>query len=162
MVSLTAVLVSARNGCDLASPGVSLVLDLESSTGQPRRSVVSREVRDLTRRVCRQNPTCGAPRIHGELLKLSIESWEAAACTRSRMRFPSVTDVESLIGYKILCRICGYEIPVLKRECLTRHSARQATKITSPARTQRRDRRSRVSIVSGPAWSSLWNTNRTD
>jgi len=33
----------------------------------------SREVRDLIRSMCRQNPTWGAPRIHGELLKLGID-----------------------------------------------------------------------------------------
>ena len=41
--------------------------------GQPGRPIVSREVRDLIRSMCRQNPTWGAPRIHGELLKLGID-----------------------------------------------------------------------------------------
>ena len=41
--------------------------------GQPGRPLVRREVRDLIRSMCRQNPTWGAPRIHGELLKLGIE-----------------------------------------------------------------------------------------
>ena len=41
--------------------------------GQPGRPLVTREVRDLIRRMCRENPTWGAPRIHGELLKLGID-----------------------------------------------------------------------------------------
>src|SRR5208283_2100011 len=34
--------------------------------GQPGWPVTSREVRDLIRKMCRENPTRGAPRIHGE------------------------------------------------------------------------------------------------
>ena len=40
--------------------------------GQPGRPVVAREVRDLIRRMCGENPGWGAPRIHDELLKLDI------------------------------------------------------------------------------------------
>jgi hypothetical protein len=41
------------------------------------RSPVPREVRDLIRRMNRENPLWGAPRIHGELLKLGIEVSQA-------------------------------------------------------------------------------------
>jgi putative transposase len=44
--------------------------------GQPGRPAVSREVRDLIRRMSRENPLWGAPHIHGELLKLGIEIGE--------------------------------------------------------------------------------------
>src|SRR5262249_41688835 len=38
--------------------------------GQPGRPVICRDVRDVIRQICRENPGWGAPRIHGELLKL--------------------------------------------------------------------------------------------
>ena len=41
--------------------------------GRPGRPPVSREVRDLIRKMCLANPLWGAPRIHGEILKLGIE-----------------------------------------------------------------------------------------
>ena len=44
--------------------------------GQPGRPAVSREVRNLIRRMSRENPLWGAPHIHGELLKLGIEIGE--------------------------------------------------------------------------------------
>lgn len=46
--------------------------------GQPGRPAVSREVRDLIRRMSRENPLWGAPHIHGELLKLGITIGETS------------------------------------------------------------------------------------
>ena len=46
--------------------------------GQLGRPVISREVRDLIRKMCRENPCWGAPRIHGELLKLGINIAESS------------------------------------------------------------------------------------
>ncbi len=42
--------------------------------GRPR---IDPEIRQLIRRMCRANPLWGAPRIHGELLKLGIDVSEA-------------------------------------------------------------------------------------
>src|SRR6202171_4578547 len=46
--------------------------------GQPGRPTLPRELRDLIRRMCRENPTWGVPRIHGELLKLGIDIGETS------------------------------------------------------------------------------------
>jgi transposase InsO family protein len=43
------------------------------SRGQVGRPTIDREVRELIRRMSKQNPLWGAPRIHGELLKLGFE-----------------------------------------------------------------------------------------
>ena len=45
---------------------------------QPGRPIISREVRDLIRKMCRENPLWGAPRIHGELLKLGVNIAESS------------------------------------------------------------------------------------
>jgi len=47
------------------------------SRGQPGRPRVSRELRDLIRQMSKDNPLWGAPRIHGELLKLGFEVAES-------------------------------------------------------------------------------------
>jgi hypothetical protein len=41
------------------------------SRGQVGRPTIDRDVRDLIRRMSKQNPLWGAPRIHGELLSLA-------------------------------------------------------------------------------------------
>jgi len=46
--------------------------------GQPGRPAIARETRDLIRRMSLENPTWGAPRIHGELLKLGIDIGESS------------------------------------------------------------------------------------
>jgi hypothetical protein len=46
--------------------------------GKPGRPAVSREIRDLIRRMCRENPGWGASRIHGEMLKLGIDIGETS------------------------------------------------------------------------------------
>src|ERR1700734_563322 len=43
------------------------------SRRRPGRPNVAAEIRDLIREMCQANPLWGAPRIHGELLKLGID-----------------------------------------------------------------------------------------
>lgn len=49
--------------------------------GQPGRPAVSREIRDLIRRMSRENPLWGPPHIHGELLKLGITIGETSVAS---------------------------------------------------------------------------------
>ena len=58
--------------------GFQLFWTWKSRRRKPGRPPVSREVRDLIRRMSRENPLWGAPRIHGELLKLGFDVSEAA------------------------------------------------------------------------------------
>lgn len=46
--------------------------------GRPGRPAVPHDVRELIRRMSRENPLWGAPRIHGELLKLGIDVGETS------------------------------------------------------------------------------------
>src|SRR5512133_2996000 len=46
--------------------------------GRPGRPAVPRDVRELIRKMSRENPLWGAPRMHGELLKLGIDIGETS------------------------------------------------------------------------------------
>src|SRR6266700_7935759 len=51
------------------------------SRGRPGRPRVSRELRELIQRMSKENSLWGAPRIHGELLKLGFEIAESTVST---------------------------------------------------------------------------------
>jgi hypothetical protein len=58
--------------------GFRLFWDWKIRHGKPGRPGVPGEVRALIRTMSRENPLWGAPRIHGELLKLGIEIGETS------------------------------------------------------------------------------------
>jgi hypothetical protein len=57
------------------------------SRARPGRPRVERELRDLIRRMSEENPLWGAPRIHGELLKLGFKIAESTV-SKYMMRTP--------------------------------------------------------------------------
>ena len=57
------------------------LLALEESAAWTRRPRIPRAAQALIRQMCHANPTWGAPRIHGELLKLGITIAEATVGT---------------------------------------------------------------------------------
>src|SRR5258708_26908213 len=58
--------------------GLRLFWTWKVRSGQTGRPPVSKEIRKLIRRMSRENPLWGAPRIHGELLKLGIDVGETS------------------------------------------------------------------------------------
>ena len=80
----------ARDGARLESPRLPSLLALEKPD---ERSPLSPEVRTLIRTMAETNPLWGAPRIHGELLKLGIDVSQAtvAKYMPRRRRPPSQT-----------------------------------------------------------------------
>jgi putative transposase len=60
------------------------------------RHQVSSEVRALIKRMSKANPFWGAPRIHGELLKLGIEISERTVAAVTQGQKATLTDLESL------------------------------------------------------------------
>jgi hypothetical protein len=81
----------AGNGDSMAPSGLPSVLALALEI---RAASVEREIRDLIRQMSSANPLWGAPRIHGELLKLGIEISQATVAkymVRRRGTPPSQT-----------------------------------------------------------------------
>jgi len=67
--------------------GFRLFWKWKSCHGKPSRLRTSKEICKLIQRMSRENPFWGAPRIHGELLKLGIDVSQAAV-TRYMIRHP--------------------------------------------------------------------------
>ena len=89
--------------------------------GQPGRPAVPKDVRDLIRQKSRENPTWGAPRIHGELLKLGLDIGETSVSkylVRHR-RPPSQTWRTFLENHmKSLVSVDFFTVPTLRFQIL--------------------------------------------
>jgi len=89
--------------------------------GQPGRPLIPREVRDLIRKMCRENSGWGAPRIHGELLKLGIDIGQSSVgkyMVRSR-KPPSQTWRTFLENHaKQLVSIDLFTVPTIRFQLL--------------------------------------------
>ena len=86
----------------MASAGLSALLALAVKDRGGLQS--NREIRDLIRQMCKANPLWGAPRIHGELLKLGIEVSQATVA-------------------KYMIRRRGRPSPTWRSSCATKLSA---------------------------------------
>lgn len=58
--------------------GFRLFRTWKTRRGKPGRPTVPKDIQELIRRLSRENPLSGAPRIHGELLKLGIHVGETS------------------------------------------------------------------------------------
>ena len=77
------------------------------SGARPGRPPVSRELRELIHRMGKENPLWGAPRIHGELLKLGFEIAESTVSKYMiRHRGPAVADLADIPAQPRGCH-CG-------------------------------------------------------
>ena len=89
--------------------------------GQPGRPTIPKDVRDLIRQMSRENLTWGAPRIHGELLKLGVDISETSVSKyiiRSR-RPPSQTWRTFLENHlKSLVWVDFFAVPTLRFQIL--------------------------------------------
>ncbi len=103
------------------------------SRGRPGRPRVNRELRELIQRMSKENPLWGAPRIHGEVLKLGFEIAESTVSKYMIRRRgpPSQTWRTFLCNHaQAIAAIDLCVVPTLTFECLfaflvLRHGRRQ-------------------------------------
>jgi putative transposase len=114
--------------------------------GQPGRHPVSQQTRELIRRMSRQNPLWGAPRIHGELLKLGIDIGETSVSKYMvrRRKPPSQTWRTFLENHvKTMVSIDFFTVPTLRFQVLyvflvLAHERRRIVHVNVTARSHRR------------------------
>jgi transposase InsO family protein len=89
--------------------------------GQPGRPPVSKEIRQLIRKMSRENPLWGAPRIHGELLKLGIDVGETSVGKYLvRRRKPPSQDWRTFLEnhLKTMVSVDFFTVPTLRFQVL--------------------------------------------
>ena len=74
----TLVIVKPETGIAWHRQAFRLFWTWKVRRGQPGRPSVPKDVRELIRKMSRENPLWGAPRIHGKLLKLGIDVGETS------------------------------------------------------------------------------------
>ena len=89
--------------------------------GKPGRPAVPKEVRQLIRSMSRENARWGAPRIHGELLKLGIDIGETSVSKYlvRRRKPPSQTWRTFLVNYvQSLVSVDFFTVPTIRFQVL--------------------------------------------
>jgi putative transposase len=89
--------------------------------GQPGRPPVSKEIRQVIRKMSRENPLWGAPRIHGELLKLGIDIGETSVgkYLARRRKPPSQTWKTFLENHiKTMVSVDFFTVPTIRFQVL--------------------------------------------
>jgi hypothetical protein len=89
--------------------------------GQPGRPSISPDVRELIRKMSRENPLWGAPRIHGELLKLGIDIGETSVgkYMARRRKPPSQTWRTFLENHvKTMVSVDSFTVPTIRFQVL--------------------------------------------
>jgi len=94
---------------------------MEDGRGRPGRPSVPKHIRALIRRLSRENPLWGAPRIHGELLKLGIDIGETSVgkYMPRRRKPPSQTWPTFLENHvKTMVSIDFFTVPTIRFQVL--------------------------------------------